>query len=1193
MRFFRLQNVALALSLLATGGVFMTQPVAAFGQATAVNGSIQGAITDPSGAAVAGAQVKIISNDTGTVKTFTTDASGLYVSGPLIPGSYTVDVVANGFSEVKSKTIVQIGVATNGNIRLKIAEGQEIIEVSTGAVQVNTEQSNVGDVLTTEQIQTLPVNGRNFLDLAQLEPGVQLQSGDSFDPTKAGYSAVSFSGVSGRTTRILLDGQDITDETVGTTILNVSEGAIDQFQMNRSNGDVSGEIGSSGSLTVSTRSGSNQIHGELFGNFQDYRAGFASGQGSNPPFQRDQFGGSIGGPILKDKLFLFANAERIKQASSSTIGLPSIYAPLEAEYPTVPSPYKLTYSTGRMDYNGPWGVHYFARIAYDVDAAVASMGYGYSNYANRDNTPAVAGGADFITGKFTHSIRGSYEKFHNFMADATGAGVYRANPNLWIYDGTDGGMYTGPNYLAPQATFQSEKQLRYDGSWAHGKHSVRYGGSINRILQAGMANFYGSGAGVRYRSGTFIPNGTNTDYDSASISSSNLLDLFYAQRVRFGNNLGYSTNDAGFGLPAGAMDDWRVGMYVADSWKITPQLTANAGIRYLRDTGRSDSKFDPIPCSEISSSIATAPCSGSSLILDQFEDGLGKRVKQPNFDFAPQLGFAYSVDPAGRTVVHGSIGAFRESAVFNAIQFDTLVKEKSGLLNAEQDLCSSGYTLNMPGTGLISTWTTDGVSESLETICGQSLRVAAPKFVAMQTAYHTAASGQAVSNPNFIGNTLAILDSAGSYVFDPKFRTPYSLQFNFGVQRQLGNGIVVTADYVHQAIIHIQQLVDVNHVGDASYLNKSAAENAISTTLAKYGAASIDEAIADGATINKFAAAGLDSEFALHSGQSILALGKTTDKGAAFAGKNPSLGTGYVSRPAGRSGYDALQLNLRQQQNHPMRGVVSSNFEVSYSLSRFLTTSNAGSDQFFGSYAWDYNQPTRFIGYGGLDHRHNLAFGGSTTFKYGPRASLIAHFRSAAPTSLTLDNSAGNTAQIFITDVTGDGTTGDLLPGTNPGAYERAIHGKDLNKAIANYNSRYAGQVTPAGQALIDAGLMTYAQLVELGGVQQKIASVPGRPFENPMFKSIDLSLSYPQKLKFISKTAAIEPIIAFYNVGNFANFGRPSGQLQNIADKKNTNYVNGPWDSSVTDSNRITRGAGTFDQGGPRTIEYQLKFTF
>ena len=180
-------------------------------------------------------------------------------------------------------------------------------------------------MITREQIASLPVNGRNFLDLAQIEPGVQLTNGNTFDPTKSGYTGISVNGTSGRTTRILLDGQDITDEFVGTTIFNVSSGAINEFQLSRSTQDVAGEVTSQGAVNVSTGSGTNSIHGEAFYIFQDQRAldsnpnptANAAGIHVAPYFQRNQYGGRVGFPIIKDKLFAFGNAERILQNSAS------------------------------------------------------------------------------------------------------------------------------------------------------------------------------------------------------------------------------------------------------------------------------------------------------------------------------------------------------------------------------------------------------------------------------------------------------------------------------------------------------------------------------------------------------------------------------------------------------------------------------------------------------------------------------------------------------------------------------------------------------------------------------------------------------------------------------------------------------------------------------------------------------------
>ena len=463
-------------------------------QVVSVNGgSIQGTITDSTGAILPGASVTILATDTQQTRTLTTDSAGFYSVGPLVPGPYRITVTMNGFTTLTVDTVVRTGTATSGNFRMVVGSSTTTVEVSAGSLQVNTEQIGVSDVINKEQIDSLPVNGRNFLDLAQIEPGVILQSGESFDPTKAGYSALSVSGVSGRTTRILLDGQDVTDETVGTTIFNVSQGAIGDFQLNRATQDVSGDVTSTGQVLVSTNSGTNAFHGMAFYDFQDHSVGFARTVGGlDSPFQRNQFGGSVGGPILKDKLFFFANVERIKQESPKSIQMTSTFAAIQAKYPVIPSPYRQTYSTLRLDYNGPHTMHFFGRVNYNVDLSSSNFGQGYEIYNNRDNTPGYAGGMDLALGHFTHSFRVSYEKFHNLLVDgiAGNPSVYYGFPGL-NFRLTADGLFSGPNVDAPQNTYQSDKQFRYDGSWLKGRHNIRYGYSLNRILGGGFASFFG------------------------------------------------------------------------------------------------------------------------------------------------------------------------------------------------------------------------------------------------------------------------------------------------------------------------------------------------------------------------------------------------------------------------------------------------------------------------------------------------------------------------------------------------------------------------------------------------------------------------------------------------------------------------------------------------------------------------------
>ncbi len=159
----------------------------AVAQQSLSTGNIQGAVTDPSGAVVPNANVTITNAGTGQVLSVTSNSAGLYNSGSLIPGNYRVRVEAKGFRTSQLPVTVEVGTMATGNIKLELGETSQVVEVQGSSVQVNTEQATIQGVVTPEQIENLPINGRNFLDLAQLEPGIQVQDGAGFDPTKNGF----------------------------------------------------------------------------------------------------------------------------------------------------------------------------------------------------------------------------------------------------------------------------------------------------------------------------------------------------------------------------------------------------------------------------------------------------------------------------------------------------------------------------------------------------------------------------------------------------------------------------------------------------------------------------------------------------------------------------------------------------------------------------------------------------------------------------------------------------------------------------------------------------------------------------------------------------------------------------------------------------------------------------------------------
>jgi hypothetical protein len=1173
-----------------------------FGQATSASGgSIQGSITDQTNAVVPNASVVIRSPDTGYTRSVTTDSAGVYSIGPLNPGPWSVTVTAPGFRTLTVNTIIQTGTATSGSFKLTVGESSVTVEVNASAVQVNTDQPGVSDVLGRQQIEALPLNGRNILDAAQVQPGVILQSGETFDPTKAGYSAISVGGVSGRTTRILLDGQDITDETVGTTLFNVPTGAVQEFQLNRSTQDVSGEVTSTGQMLIATQSGTNGYHGQLFYYFQDNNVGFARTTGGfDAPFQRNQFGGSVGGPILKDKLFFFADVERVKQDEQGSATTSPTFAAIQSQYPSIPSPFRDTYSTGRIDWNGPKGAHFFFRATYNVNADSSNFGQLYSLYKTRNNTPAFVGGVDFASKRFTHSIRGSYVKFHNILEDGTGGltSIYNPLPDVGggvtLYNSTDG-FYAGPNYLAPQGTFQSNKQLRYDGTWTKGAHNVKYGASMNRILGGGFAAFYGASLFTRFSGANLLDNCGGAA--GAAPCPGDPINGYSARYFNLGNGNGFFTEKPGFGLDGGGASSWRIASYIGDTWKVKPYFTVSAGLRWSVDTNRGNQDLPTPLCSSVDPSLQFPGCTGNTPLFDQYQQGLGKNTHQPYGNFGPQVGFVFSPGDH-KTSVRAGIGIFYESNVFN-----NTGNARSSVVNADGNyfnfarVCGGTNVLTLPdGT------TVDSINNvPLATICGESIAQSAPQIAQLKAQYQ-AASQTGGPNPAYIGSVGGGLYANG--IYGSRYLSPYAIQFNGGIEREIARGTVLSIDYVHNATIKVPLLIDVNHLGAARYLNVAAAQAAIKATTSSFGcpgdgsSADINCAIGAGAQITDFANNGLDSSTQYTGGVPISETGQAP---AAFAGANPNVGAGIFILPVGRSGYDALQIVLRQQVVHPVRGITSSTFQFSYALSKIVNPvsgTNTG-DQFFNSLPYDNDDPNQYLGRPNLDHTNQLSFGGSLAVKYGLNVSLIGHFYSAGATDLTLDQGSGDPGEIFRTDVTGDGSTGDLVPGTLPGDYMHRVKGSGLNRLINNYNSSHAGQPTPAGQALISAGLLSVQQLQALNGVQQQIATVPTTPIGNPAFRAFDATISYPIHLSRLREGLSLEPAVSMYNLANMSNFGRLSGILANTTTAggpvgTTNSFLNGPNNQAVYDgSPRTQRGSGTFAAGAPRTTEFQLKLNF
>ena len=1170
-------------------------------QTTISTGSIVGTVTDPSGAVVSAAKVTITDKATGSVVTTTTTSTGTYASGALSPAKYLVKIEAKGFKATELPVEVQVNTTATGNVKLEVGESSQVVEVQASEVAVNTEQATVQGVLTADQIENLPINGRNFLDLAQLEPGVQIQDGGTFDPTKNGFSSVSFGGRFGRTARIEVDGVDISDETVGTTTQNLPLGAIEESSLQQSSLDLSTELTSSGSVNVSTKSGTNHLHGEGFYYFRDQSLNAALPSDSTNPFQRNQFGGSLGGPIIKNKLFFFFDAERTKQDLLDPV-LPG--GPFTGLTGSFTSPFRETEVIGKAD----WQVSkykVFYRFTFDQNKSVLPfIPNSFQPFANVDHARSHIVGVDFSTGTFTHSFRFGYTKFQNGITDAvTGSSIFDPAPGIELAIGGDANCLTagldvfcsGPNFLAPQATMQSNHQIKYDGSKAYKNHIFRFGVGYDRLKGGGFAEFLGLAPAVG--SPNLTPPCVGAGNCPFTGGVGNPLN-YPAITIDLGNGQGFSSEIPAFGLPGGGLGpDNRFSWYVGDSWKLKPTFTLTLGLRYVRDTGRTDSDLGPIP------------------FLSQFDfsdqhytyKGLENGVHQPNLNFAPQVGFAWDPSGKGKTVVRGGIGLFYENSIWNNNLFDRPARLQKGLFLGSQPLCNNGSApqggVTFPGGTVIS-------QQTLQGICGQPIGSVSSQIVALQQQYQqdTLAAGPA-SNGSYIANAGADgIDVTGTNLFAPAYVSPRSVQMNFGVQREIRRGTVVTVDFLRNISTHTLLSIDTNHVGDYRYFNFGNAQAAITATLAACGQPTIDLAISSGtcpagpggtssahtAQIFDFAANGLDSGYGLCGGFAC--------PNAAFPGFNPQVGANQMLFPIGRSVYNGLQATLKQDVNHPTRGVKHMNFQASYSFSKYIATAR---DSDFINFPYDNSNPLKYVGPNGLDRTHQISFGGYADLIGGFQMSLISHFDSPLPSDVRLPTS-GSAGGIFQTDITGDGTgdgtfgsngsLGDLLPGTNVGDFGRKFGPNGLNQRISTFNTTMVGQLTPAGQQVVNSGLITQTQMVALGGTIMggtPLQTAPANAIGQGWLKTFDLGLNWTYKIK---ETVQIRPGLTIFNIFNFSNFDGPAAPFTSILNGS-VGSPNGTTNELIhgIDGNslRLGLGSGVNALGAPRALEFELKIIF
>lgn len=587
-------------------------------QPTAV---VRGMVRDAQGAAVRGAMVQVRAPATGVDRTVPVDASGTYVVTNLPPTTVDIVATAAGFAEASRRGLaLEVGQSVTVDLTLRTAGVTETIEVAATVPLVDTTRSVVDAVIPSGAIEALPLNGRNFLELALLVPGNA--PAPNFDPTKSNTVVISSAGQLGRGGNVMIDGADNNDDVVGGPLQNVTQESVQEFQI--ATNRFSAEYGRSASsmINVVTRSGSDAFRGSasLFlrdSRWQGLPATVDRSAVDDVPFDRQQVATALGGPLAPGKLFWFGAAEHRNQDGAVLVGERDIVA-RTIRRGFAPAPLDDTLGSARLDWR-PSGadaiaVRYAGERAVDVGASTLDRAIGSASYRQRSRNlynSVVGTWTRVASPTVVNAASVSLSGFDNSIAPVASGPQY-----------TFPSMLDGSSFRVPQGTTQRRFQVSDTLSVVRGAHSLRMGGEWQRVDAAfDLGVFLDGRIELVEDFATFDHNGDGRVNDG---------DLLFAVTLRSGKP------DQALVLPDA--DNDHVALFVQDDWRVRPDLTINVGLRYEFDTDvKNISRVDEI----------------NPIVKPYLQ---GERRRDMN-NVAPRIGFNWAPG-AGRTSIHGGYGIY-------------------------------------------------------------------------------------------------------------------------------------------------------------------------------------------------------------------------------------------------------------------------------------------------------------------------------------------------------------------------------------------------------------------------------------------------------------------------------------------------------------------------------------------------------
>ncbi|MGA8274581.1 MAG: TonB-dependent receptor [Candidatus Sulfotelmatobacter sp.] len=813
----------LNVSLVAVTAICLVPHV--FGQATVTFAQLNGTVQDTNGRVVVGAAVTLRDLSTNQVYNATTNTSGYYLAPNLPPAQYELTVQYAGFAKyIQTGIALTVGQSATQNITLKVASAGEVITVNTEPPSVEPSRTEISQVIDTHEIQALPTSTRQFVDFALLTPGVatgrtSLQS--TF--TEPEVTRISFGGMRDLSNAVTVDGADYINEATGSQRATPSQEAVSEFRVvNNSFGTEYGRA-LGGIVNVVTKTGTNTVHGSAYGYLQNHVANSNSLLTVAPydAYRRGQFGGTLGGPIRKDKTFFFMNYEGQRFAESptypftlvgnSTGSVPDNLPLINAAKAALGLPPEnlnilktLDNDNGfvRLDHqintNNRLAIHYGAVDARDLNVLVGDTldGGGIGAPSSGHNTflrdQSLVGSLNSVLKPdLVNTVLAQYGRRHYNFPGVTG------QPNLDIPNT----LLFGHNFGTYDATDESRVQFSDSVAWIKGNHYLKFGADVNHIwdfviwpgftpMRIVLPGFNCLVDFARDVNPTAVvpenpadgpcPTAAPPFFSGADVGPNpNDQPLNGVPIVFWGAPVGTGPIAQGSlppVIPTGGgiwpnayvnPQDYYVninhsyfGAYIQDQWKLTPQFTVNYGLRY------------------------------------DFESGLSNYINPDYRGFQPRIGFAYA--PTKSTVIRSGFGLFDDH--YNLTFFFVTSPQREVVIpNAPQPWVRKGNST--------ATWVLNQLSFDAPNPGNGGLPLPYPDGSIVPTPAQAAmtlvTTGQ--TPPNFSTGPGPGQDTsfpAGTFVtnsgggLDRNMRISYSEQASLQVDQQIGRGLVLSVGYL-------------------------------------------------------------------------------------------------------------------------------------------------------------------------------------------------------------------------------------------------------------------------------------------------------------------------------------------------------------------------------------------------------------